>query len=94
MFSVAERWYTLIEFFLLDIIVTPFFFTLLFYDSITHNDNREKVFSHYFYHKTMTHMSKEIKYGLKTALRASGGICAVKTLCYFSSFATTAVGVF
>ena len=27
------------------------------------------------------------------ALRASGGICAGKTLCYFSSFATTAVGV-
>lgn len=28
------------------------------------------------------------------ALRASGGICAGKTLCYFSDFATTAVGVF
>jgi len=39
-------------------------------------------------------MSKEIKYGLKMALRASGGICAGKTLYYFSSFATTAVGVF
>jgi hypothetical protein len=39
-------------------------------------------------------MSKEIKYGLKTALRASVDICAGKTLCIFSDFATTAVGVF
>jgi len=28
------------------------------------------------------------------ALRASGGVCAGKTLCIFSDFATTAVGVF
>ena len=39
-------------------------------------------------------MSKEIKYGLKMALRASGVICAGETLCYFGDFATTAVGVF
>ena len=44
--------------------------------------------------KTMTHMSKEIKYGLRMALRASGGICAGKMVHDFSDFVTTAVGVF
>ena len=47
-----------------------------------------------FYFIFMTHMSKEIKYGLRMALRASGGVCAGKMVHGFGDFATTAVGVF
>ena len=55
-----DRQYTLMFDFFLDILVTPYFIKFV-YSIITHDDNRENVFSHYFYLKFMTHMSKEIK---------------------------------